>query len=554
MNRLGFRYLVLWLFLFGIIIIVFLQVLSGYNIKRLIRGNKSLLNELQVQNGLRKLESEILIVESDIRGAVITGNSAHLKNIEGRITQTERELASLQQSMASDVSQKNIDLLSHLVMEKRQFNDSIITAFYSGGRRQAELIVNTNRGKEIRDSLVAIITLLESDRQANLAHIIGSVESRGKNARLWGFVIATIALIAMILAFWYIMNQGRQQQKMIDLLNESERKSKDVAYMKEQFLANMSHEIRTPMNSILGFTNLLRRTELSQVQREYIQNIHSAGENLLALVNDILDLSKIEAGMMHLEETRFSLRSMVSSVGAMFVEKIREKQLDFQVQIDKNTPDILCGDAVRLTQILVNLISNAVKFTEKGSITVRADVLKLTEKRARIKLAVEDTGIGIAHEKQSTIFERFHQAEAETTRRFGGTGLGLSIVKQLVELQKGNLRLESEHGRGSAFIVELEFKLPDLAQLYSAALASQEEQVPLQKIKVLIAEDNPMNQQLVAHLMKSWAIDFQIVDNGDKVIEAVKKGSYSIKLKDIQMPEMDGYTATSIIRNEMHLD
>ena len=341
MNRLGFRYLVLWLFLFGIIIIVFLQVLSGYNIKRLIRGNKSLLNELQVQNGLRKLESEILIVESDIRGAVITGNSEHLKNIEGRITQTERELASLQQSMASDVSQKNIDLLSHLVMEKRQFNDSIITAFYSGGRRQAELIVNTNRGKEIRDSLVAIITLLESDRQANLAHIIGSVESRGKNARLWGFVIATIALIAMILAFWYIMNQGRQQQKMIDVLNESERKSKDVAYMKEQFLANMSHEIRTPMNSILGFTNLLRRTELSQVQREYIQNIHSAGENLLALVNDILDLSKIEAGMMHLEETRFSLRSMVSSVGAMFVEKIREKQLDFQVQIDKNTPDIL---------------------------------------------------------------------------------------------------------------------------------------------------------------------------------------------------------------------
>lgn len=544
----------MWLFLFGIIIIVFLQVLSGYNIKRLIRGNKSLLNELQVQNALRKLESDILIVESDIRGAVITGNSAHLKNIQGRVSQTDDALASLQKLLVSDVSQKNIDYLSHLVHEKKQFNDSIITAFYSGGRKQAELVVNTNRGKEIRDSLVSIITLLESERQANLSRIIGSVESRGRNARLWGFVITAIALIAVILAFWYIMNQGRQQQKMIEVLNESERKSKDVAYMKEQFLANMSHEIRTPMNSILGFTNLLRRTELNQVQREYIQNIHSAGENLLALVNDILDLSKIEAGMMHLEETRFSLSSMISSVGAMFVEKTREKQLDFQVQIDKNTPDILCGDAVRLTQILVNLISNAVKFTEKGTITVRADVLKLTEHWVKIRLAVQDSGIGIAPEKQSAIFERFQQAEAETTRRFGGTGLGLSIVKQLVELQKGTIRLESEPGKGSAFIIELGFKLPDLAQLYSAALASQEEQVPLQKIKVLIAEDNPMNQHLVAHLMKSWAIDHMIVDNGEKVIEALKKGNYSIILMDIQMPEMDGYTATSIIRNEMHLD
>ena len=168
----------------------------------------------------------------------------------------------------------------------------------------------------------------------------------------------------MILAFWYITNHGRQQQKMISALNESEKRSKDVAYMKEQFLANMSHEIRTPMNSILGFTNLLRRTELNPMQSEYVQNIHSAGENLLTLVNDILDLSKIEAGMMHLEETRFSLRSMVSSVGAMFIEKIREKQFNFQVHIDKDVPDILTGDAVRLTQILVNLISNAVKFTE----------------------------------------------------------------------------------------------------------------------------------------------------------------------------------------------
>jgi CheY-like chemotaxis protein/HPt (histidine-containing phosphotransfer) domain-containing protein/anti-sigma regulatory factor (Ser/Thr protein kinase) len=287
------------------------------------------------------------------------------------------------------------------------------------------------------------------------------------------------------------------------------------------------------------------------MQREYVQNIHSAGENLLALVNDILDLSKIEAGMMHIEETRFSLRSMVSSVGAMFIEKIREKDLKFNIYIDKDVPDILCGDAVRLTQILVNLISNAVKFTDKGEINVYGQLLASSETDARIKICVKDTGIGIAPEKQAAIFERFQQAELETTRRFGGTGLGLSIVRQLIEMQGGNIRLESEPGKGSEFIVELNYKLPDLAQMYSEALAEQQEQVPLQKIKVLVAEDNQMNQQLIKHLMKSWSLEHLIVNTGAEAVEELKKNPYSIVLMDIQMPDMDGYTATTIIRNEL---
>jgi signal transduction histidine kinase/DNA-binding response OmpR family regulator len=554
MLRPPLRYLVLWLFLFGIIIIVFLQVLSGYNIRRLAQGNKSLLDELQVQTGLRKLEADMLTVESDIRGAVITKNEGHLKNIEGKIRAIENEMQELHKRFLKKEPAEEINLLQFLVQEKINHSHNILTAFYTRGKDAAEEVVNTNRGKEIRDSLVAVMTQLETNRQAQLRTIVGSIETTGRRARVWGFVITTIALIAVIMAFWYITNQGRQQQKMILALNESEKKSKDVAYMKEQFLANMSHEIRTPMNSMLGFTNLLRRTDLDQTQREYVQNIHSAGENLLALVNDILDLSKIEAGMMHLEETRFSLRSMISSVGAMFVEKIKEKQIDFRIHIDKETPDILSGDAVRLTQILVNLISNAVKFTEEGKIEVKVELLETVNDNVRIKIIVTDTGIGIAPEKQTSIFERFQQAETETTRRFGGTGLGLSIVKQLVEIQKGTIELKSELHKGSEFIVELPYKLPNLAQMYSSALAEQEEQVSLQTIRMLIAEDNPMNQRLVAHLMKSWAIDYDLVSNGAEAVEAIKKNRYSILLMDIQMPEMDGYTATTIIRKELNMD
>ena len=546
-----FRYWVLGLFLLSILIIVFLQVISGYNINRLILGNKRLLNELQVQNNLRKLEADVLTLESDIRGAVITSDSSHLKNIEGKIAIVEAGLDSLHAVFGSQVSVQKINLLDDLVQRKIQHSQNILNAFYLEGKEAAEAVVNTNRGKTLRDSIVIVLSDLYQLRQQRLRDIASTIESTGKTARFWGFILTAFALLGVILAFWYMLNQGRNQQRMIRLLNESDRKNRELANMKEQFLANMSHEIRTPMNSILGFTNILRRTPLNTEQREYVQNIHSAGENLLALVNDILDLSKIEAGMMYLEETRFSLHSLISSVGAMFVEKIKEKRLDFKVQIDNNVPDILQGDAVRLTQILVNLLSNSVKFTEKGKISLNVTLLQHTDSTIRLQISIADTGIGIAPQKQRTIFERFHQAEAETTRRFGGTGLGLAIVKQLIELQKGNIDIKSELGKGTEFIIELDYKLPDIEQLFSEAMAAEAEPVSLQKIKALIAEDNVMNQHLISHLMKSWEIDFTLVSNGKEAVDQLQKDEYSIILMDIQMPEMDGYTATSIIRNEM---
>ena len=551
MRKPDFRYLFLWLFLFGIVVIVFLQVVSGYNINRLTARNKSLFKESAFQNQLRKLESDILIVESDLRGAVITNNKEAIKEIEAGNQTINKELQTLP---ADSQLASQVDVLKKLVDEKKSFNQKIIDTFLYANKSAAEILIQTHTGKSIRDSIVDIISQLEQSRQIHLQQVIQSIETTGYRAKVWGFVITAMALIALIVAFLFVTNQARQQQRMIEALNESERRTKDLAHMQEQFLANMSHEIRTPMNSILGFTNLLKRTDVNPLQREYIQNIHSSGENLLALVNDILDLSKLEAGMMHLEETRFSLRSMVSSVGAMFIEKIKEKALHFDVHIDKDVPDILSGDAVRLTQILVNLVSNAVKFTDKGSVDVRVQLLSQTENTVRLRLCVRDTGIGIAGEKQTTVFERFHQAEPETTRRFGGTGLGLSIVKQLVKMQGGTIYLKSELNKGSEFIVELTYKLPDVEQMYFEALAEQEEQVPLQKIKILIAEDNLMNQHLVRHLMKSWSMEHTIVNTGQEAVEALKKNAYSIVLMDIQMPDMDGYTATSVIRNELKLD
>ncbi len=554
MHKPDFRYWVLLLFLLGIIVIVFLQVISGYNITRLLEGNNSLATEIRLQNDLRKLQNDLLRAESDIRTAVITGNRNYLLNIEEKIQNINKKVAGLHTVFTSKQLSSASRTLVRLLQQNTIFNEQIVTAYSAGNKIEAERLITTNRGKILRDSIEAILLNLDGLRQAEVKKITGSIESKGQSTRIWGFSIAIIALLAVVMAFWYILNQGKQQQKIIKLLNESEKRSKEVAGMKEQFLANMSHEIRTPMNAILGFTNLLRRSTLNNDQRQYVQNIHSAGENLLALVNDILDLSKIEAGMMSLEETRFSLHSLLSSVGAMFSEKIKEKDLQFNIHIDKEVPDILTGDAVRLTQILVNLLSNAVKFTEAGTIQVHITLVQQTSDKVRIRIGMIDTGIGISAEKQQTIFERFQQAETEITRRFGGTGLGLAIVKQLITLQHGTITVNSEPGKGSEFIIELSYTVPDIAQLYAAALSAQEDAVSLEKITVLIAEDNAMNQQLISHLMKSWGIDFIMVSNGDEVIKELKKKSYSIVLMDIQMPQMDGYTATNIIRNELKLN
>ena len=272
----------------------------------------------------------------------------------------------------------------------------------------------------------------------------------------------------------------------------------------------------------------------------------------MSIVNDILDLSKIEAGMLRIEEAPFRVSDIISTVETMLSPRAEEKNLKLFVNLDADVPEIVFGDAVRLTQILVNLVSNSIKFTEDGGVYLRVTMLKKENNMAKLEFLVRDTGIGIPAEKQLTIFDRFEQAEAETTRRFGGTGLGLSIVKNLVELQKGTITLFSNPGHGSSFTVELTFKICDgertVREIKKHVTISDNDK---SRIRILIAEDNSMNQRLIRHLLKSRGYNFDLVFNGIQAIESLKKQSYDMVLMDIQMPEMDGYSATRQIREEL---
>ena len=312
---------------------------------------------------------------------------------------------------------------------------------------------------------------------------------------------------------------------------------------KSQFLANMSHEIRTPMNGILGMAELLLDTPLSARQRRYLETLYRSGESLLDIINDVLDFSKIEAGKLELAPVDFSLRATVRDVVGAFSERASRKGLALECRIDEDVPDALHGDAARLRQVLNNLIGNALKFTETGQVRV-------TAARApgdRLRIAVSDTGIGIAAEDRARIFDAFAQADLSHSRRYGGTGLGLSISRQLIELMSGQIGLDSMPGQGSTFWLEVPFA-PAAQAVAGFIPAATPRVLPRLLGHVLLAEDNAVNEAVARAMLESFGLRVSVARNGREVLEAVAAQTFDIVLMDCQMPEMDGFEATRRIR------
>lgn len=349
-------------------------------------------------------------------------------------------------------------------------------------------------------------------------------------------------LLRAIGVIWDITEQKKNEQELIKAKEIAENSVK----LKEQFISTMSHEIRTPMNAVMGMTNLLLQENPQSHQTDYLKVLHSASKNLLLLINDILDFSKIEAGKIIFESIDFNLQELLNNIVDIYSYSAKEKGLYLELNYHTPINTLLVGDPIKLTQIITNLVGNAIKFTEKGNIIIQVNIEKEFENQLNINFSVIDTGIGIPKERLENIFESFTQAATDTTRKYGGTGLGLTIARNLVELQGGKIGVKSVLNEGATFSFTLPFpksKLPFLSQEKTVFMPES-----LEGVKILVAEDNETNRFVISRFLENWKIDYDFAANGLETVAKIQQKYYDMVFMDLHMPELDGYEATREIR------
>jgi PAS domain S-box-containing protein len=333
-------------------------------------------------------------------------------------------------------------------------------------------------------------------------------------------------------------------------LRLARRKAEEAAKAKADFLSMMSHEIRTPMNAIIGLSNLLQQTGLSPQQQQYMQILQTSSENLLNLLNNILDFSKIEAGKVLLEERPFNIRQLVYGIFHGLNVKAEEKGLRVQVEIDEQVPAWVAGDPVKLGQVLTNLLGNAIKFTEQGTVTVELRVRELAAETVSVDFQVRDTGIGIAPDRLAHVFEEFTQASYDINQRYGGTGLGLAICQKLLGLYGSKLSVESTPGEGTAFSFGLRLKIAQGKEETTRSAEFLSDSQLLRDVRILVAEDNSVNVFVLVQFLRKWGVSYDVVENGRLALEKIQQQPYDLVLMDLQMPVMTGYEATRAVREQ----
>ncbi len=512
------------------------------------KGNELAVKTFQINNSLQEIINDIYYIESETRKQVNAGNLLFTNSVIDTINHLNTLTKDLEKLTKDRKAANSFTQLYKLIQQKIFITEDILKNSKDQFIAKEKLTNFTN--KALIDSIYITSSDIQIAVENELQTTILDNAAISNQVLLISRALILFALLTILISATLIIRHLVQNNKLIIELGLAKEKADIAGTIKEQFLANMSHEIRTPLNSIIGFSNLAFKTNLNREQNDYIQFIKSSSENLLYIINDILDFSKLEAGKLSISKEPFNLVEICHFIEMLFQVQITEKKVHFYYKIEDNIPLNLTGDDDRLKQILTNLVSNAIKFTSiGGNISLRVSMTKKENEIASIQFSVKDTGIGIPEDKLKTIFERFEQADSATTRKYGGTGLGLSIVKQLIALQNGKIEVKSTINAGSEFIATIPYSINMLAtQVELGKTNSITAKQFNSNAKVLVAEDNLMNQLLLKYLFKNWGFDIVIAKDGKETINLISDNDYDLILLDIQMPIIDGYGVAKWIR------
>jgi len=496
-------------------------------------------------------------VVDSLEAAVATGEIEFLDVAKYQASEIQSRYATLEK--LDKVHQKDIEKL------KAGFNTYFVLALDVAER----MATNTEevsaqqlaRMRTLRDEYLVDAKAYKANTEQDYHHDVIDAIERSERAQEWGLGIGSLMLL-VIAALTLLVTRGVlaleknvavRSQMLLEVNNELENEiqklkaaeeaksqAEAASQIKDEFLANMSHEIRTPMNAIIGLSHLCLQTAMSQKQQDYLQKIHGSAKSLLGILNDILDVSKIEAGKMEIESTTFDLEEVMGNLSAILGNRSQEKNLEFLMQTDPDVPNMLVGDPLRLSQVLINLAGNAVKFTEKGEVMVRVALEKVTGDRIDLRFSVKDTGIGMSQKEIDKLFRPFTQADSSITRKFGGTGLGLSISKRLVEMMGGRIWVESTPGMGSEFIFLVRLQKAQQQSSYDQSKLND-----LRGLRVLAVDDSENSLNILKGYLESFALDVTVASNGQDALNLVHRANedgkpFGLVIVDWKMPEMDG--------------
>jgi len=486
---------------------------------------------------------ERLVKDKNLLNSLLKKTTDDLKNAVEALKTRAEELSILLSTIPALVYFKDID--HKYILVNKSFERFVNLPFYGiQGKKVEELIpeYKTNKYQEMELEVIQSGLPLYNIEEA----ITKNKKEVWLTTNLAPYRDNEGEIIGLVGISWDITFRKKYEHELQDAKEQAEEGTR----AKSEFLANMSHEIRTPMNGIIGMAEILKQAELGDQEEENLDILISSTRSLLSLVNDILDISKIEAGKIELEIEDFEIRKLLKDIENIIFIKAEEKALDYKTFINPNVPEFLKGDPSRLKQIVLNLVNNAVKFTMKGQVHVYIDVMEENQDSIKLMMKVHDTGIGISNDGKKNLFQLFSQADTSTTKIYGGTGLGLSIAKRLVMLMDGDIGMESKQNKGSTFWFTAWMDKSEVTATIPEPLnkkLTSDEKI-FKKLNILLAEDNEINQKIIEYSLTNAGYEVDIAKNGQEAIDMYHQHSYDLVLMDVQMPVLDGYEATGHIR------